>query len=49
MRKGINITGEDEVVYVERFQDIGEGRAGGKQVKEVVLRLIYTLELSGDL
>lgn len=49
MRKGINITGEDEVVYVERFQDIGEGRAGGKQVKEVVLRLGYTLEFSGDL
>lgn len=49
MSKGINITEEDEVVYVERFQDIGEGRAGGKQVKGVVLRLSYTLELSGDL
>ena len=49
MRKSINIIGEDEVVYVERFQDIGEGRAGGKQVREVVLRLGYALEFSGDL
>lgn len=35
MRKGTNIVGEDEGVYVERFQDIGEGRAGGKQVRRL--------------
>lgn len=35
MRKGTNIIGEDEVVHVERVQDIGEGRAGGKQVRRL--------------
>lgn len=49
MRKGINIIAEDEVVYVQRFQDIRGGREGGKQVREVVLGLDYTLEFSGDL
>lgn len=49
MRKDINIIAGDEVVYVQRFQDIGGGREGGRQVREVVLGLDYTLEFSGDL
>lgn len=49
MRKGINITEEDRVVYVDRFWDRGEGRAGAKQVRNAVLSLDCTLHSPGDL
>lgn len=42
--KGMASTGEEGLVYVDRFQDSGEGRARKEQVTEVALMLDFTLD-----